>query len=126
MAIHQGNSVLRGGPELARAHAAVVLLHGRGATAEDIMALGEAVASPAARVALLAPRAAGGAWYPQRFFAPLEQNEPYLTSALEAVAEVCASIEKAGVPWERIVLLGFSQGACLALEYAARNPRRYG
>jgi phospholipase/carboxylesterase len=124
--IHEGQRVLRGGAPLKGARAALVLLHGRGASAEDIYQLGEEVASGEKGVALLAPQAAGNEWYPLRFLAPLAQNEPYLTSALGAVAALVAELGAAGVGAGRVVLCGFSQGACLALEFAARNPRRYG
>ena len=76
-------------------------------------------------VAYLAPQAAGNAWYPNPFTAPMESNEPYLSSALEVVGSLLASIEKS-VPADRIILLGFSQGACLTLEFAARHARLYG
>jgi predicted esterase len=76
--------------------------------------------------AYLAPQAAGYTWYPYSFLAPFEQNEPYLSSALAAVGAVVAKVEQAGISAERIAILGFSQGACLTLEYAARNARRYG
>jgi predicted esterase len=104
----------------------MVLIHGRGASAEDIYSLGEEASSGIAGVALLAPQAAGGAWYPQRFLAPLALNEPYLGSALGVVAALVDEIALAGVAPEKVVLLGFSQGACLALEFVARHPRRYG
>jgi predicted esterase len=117
---------LRGGSPLAKARAALVLIHGRGASAEDIYSLGEAVSGGLSGVALLAPQAAGNAWYPQRFLAPLSQNEPYLGSALGIVAGLLDEIVAAGVDPGKAVLIGFSQGACLALEFAARNPRRYG
>ena len=78
------------------------------------------------RVAFLAPSAPGGVWYPQRFFVPLDQNEPWLSRALNEVDAVVRQAHDSGIPLERIGLVGFSQGACLALEYAARNPRRYG
>ena len=118
--------MLLGGSPLKGARAALLLIHGRGASAEDIYQLGEEVASGAPAVALLAPQAAGNEWYPQRFLAPLSQNEPYLTSALGIVAGLLAELGKAGIGPERVVVAGFSQGACLALEFAARNPRRYG
>jgi predicted esterase len=102
----------------------MVMLHGRGASAESILELAPAL--DADGFAYLAPQAAGGAWYPHPFLAPIESNEPWLTSALESVGEVVADIERAGIPAACIVLLGFSQGACLALEYAARNARRWG
>jgi predicted esterase len=123
---HQGQGVLRGGPPPDKARAALVLLHGRGASAEDIFPLGEEVASGLDGVTLLAPQASGNAWYPQRFLAPIAQNEPYLTSALGVVAALVAELGKAGIGPEKVILAGFSQGACLALEFAARNPRRYG
>jgi predicted esterase len=101
----------------------MILVHGRGASAADIMTLGAELLHPG--FAYLAPQAAGGAWYPNPFTAPLEANEPYLSSALETLASVLASIEKT-IPANRVILLGFSQGACLTLEFAARHARRYG
>jgi len=125
---HDGQPILLAGEPLERARAAVVMLHGRGATAESILDLAGPLATPG--VAYLAPQAAapGGqpAWYPRRFMEPIELNEPWLSSALEQVGAVLARLEAAGIGAERSVLLGFSQGACLALEYAARNGRRYG
>jgi predicted esterase len=126
MTVHEGQQVLRGGASLKDARAALILLHGRGATAEDIYSLGEEIAGDLPNLALLAPQASANTWYPQRFFAPLEQNEPYLSSALGVISGLVASLEKAGIGGQRIMLVGFSQGACLALEYAARNPMRYG
>jgi predicted esterase len=101
----------------------MILIHGRGASAADIMTVGAELMHPG--FAYLAPQAAGNAWYPNPFTAPMESNEPYLTSALEVVASLLASVEKT-VAADRIILLGFSQGACLTLEFAARNARRYG
>jgi predicted esterase len=126
MNLHKGQTVLRGGALLERARAALILIHGRGASAEDIYPLGEEVSAGVPGVALLAPQAAGNAWYPQRFLAPLAQNEPYLGSALGVVAGLLDEIARAGVAAERVALIGFSQGACLCLEFAARHPRRYG
>ncbi len=111
---------------MATAKVALVLIHGRGASAEDIYSLGEEVATGVPGVALLAPQAAGNVWYPQRFLAPLDQNEPYLSSALGVIGGLVKGLVDGGVPHERIVLIGFSQGACLSLEFASRNPRRYG
>jgi predicted esterase len=107
-----------------QAAAAVILLHGRGASAEDILSLAQHFYRD--DVAYIAPDAAGHTWYPLPFTAPVEQNEPYLGSALRLVHAIVHSLEGQGVPAERIMLLGFSQGACLALEYSARQPRRYG
>lgn len=101
----------------------MILLHGRGATAEDIMTLASDIQAPG--WAYVAPQAVGHAWYPNPFTAPLESNEPHLSAAMEMVSNLVASIESR-VPAQRIVLLGFSQGGCLALEWAARHARRYG
>jgi phospholipase/carboxylesterase len=120
---HQGQAVLEAGEPLARARAAMVLVHGRGASAADIMTLGTELLHPG--FAYLAPQAAGGAWYPKPFTAPTEENEPYLTSALEVLASLLALIE-GSVSADRIILLGFSQGACLTLEFAVRHARPYG
>jgi len=100
------------------------MVHGRGATAESILTLADELAVEG--IAYLAPQAAGDSWYPYRFLAPLDANEPWLSSGLARIGEVLAEIERAGLSADRVVLLGFSQGACLALEFAARNPRRYG
>lgn len=114
------------GAPLTKARMALVLLHGRGASAEDILSLGEQVARGVPSVALVAPQAPGGSWYPQRFLSPLAQNEPQLTSALGVVGELLGDLNRGGVSSDRVVLIGFSQGACLSLEFAARNARRYG
>jgi len=121
---HAGQPVRAAGEPLARARAALVLLHGRGATADDILTLADAIGHPG--LAYLAPQAAGFSWYPLPFLAPLDANEPYLSSALALVDAVVAQIGQAGLAPDRIALAGFSQGACLALEYAARHARRYG
>lgn len=126
MQLHEGQRVLRGGAPIANAQAVLVLLHGRGASAEDIYSLGEEVSAGAPGVAFLAPQAAGNTWYPQRFLAPLSQNEPYLTSALGVVGGLVGEASKNQVPFGNILLIGFSQGACLALEFASRHARRYG
>lgn len=120
---HAGQPVLLAGSPLARARGALVLAHGRGASALDILDLGAALAPPG--WALVAPQAAGGSWYPQRFLAPLAANEPGLSSALAVLAEILAVLGEGGLLPERVALVGFSQGACLALERAAREPRRY-
>jgi len=125
--LHEGEPLLAAGSPLDGAGAAVVALHGRGATAEGILGfLVDALADEGAGVALLAPQARHATWYPKSFLAPFAENEPWLSSALGRLGEVIAGIERAGVPVERIVLFGFSQGACLASEFVARHPRRYG
>jgi len=121
---HANQPLLVRGAPLGEATAALVLIHGRGDSAYGIMSLGDELPHP--QFAYLAPQAAGGQWYPNRFIAPLASNEPYLSSALASVGEVLAKLTEAGVPPERTILAGFSQGACLALEYVARNARRYG
>lgn len=130
---HQSQPVLAAGEPLDRAHAAMVMVHGRGATAASILALAGDLTRPAGPgeerlegFAFLAPQAAGHTWYPNRFLAPLASNEPYLSSGLAVIASTLDQVERAGIPPERTILLGFSQGACLALEYAARHARRYG
>ncbi len=114
------------GASLGEAAVVLVLVHGRGGSGEDMMTLGREISPPDLQVARLAPQAASGTWYPQRFLAPLAQNEPYLTSALGVLAEVVSELVARGISRERVVLAGFSQGACLALEFAARHPHRYG
>ncbi len=114
--------VVEAGESLAKARAAMILVHGRGATAADIMTLGTELIHPG--FAYLAPQAEGNAWYPYPFTAPLEANEPYLSAALGVIENLLARVE-ATIPAQRVILLGFSQGACLTLEFAARHARRY-
>jgi predicted esterase len=116
--------VATAGAALADARAALVLLHGRGAPAEDMLGLAGELGMDG--VAYLAPQADGFTWYPNTFLAPLERNEPWLSAALAAVERVLGEVAGTGVSTERTLLLGFSQGACLATEFAARNPRQYG
>lgn len=120
---HAGQPVLHSGPSLGAARLAAILIHGRGASAEDILGLASEFAVD--DVAYLAPQAANHTWYPYSFLSPIPQNEPFLTSALGVVGALVERLRDEGVPSERVVILGFSQGACLTLEFAARNPRRY-
>lgn len=121
---HQGQPVLQAGAALNEAKVATILLHGRGAGAEDILGLATYLDRPG--VAFLAPEAVGRVWYPHPFMAPVATNEPWLTSALEFIDRLVGEVEQAGVTRDRLVLLGFSQGACLASEYAARQGGRFG
>jgi predicted esterase len=124
---HGGQPVRTAGTPLADAHAAVVMVHGRGASADSILTLAPALATT--DVAFLAPQAGGSQgsqWYPNGFMAPIERNEPGITSGMRAIARVLEQVAAAGIPPERTLLLGFSQGACLATEFAARHARRYG
>ena len=121
---HAGQPVLVAGAPLAQAKAAMLMVHGRGASAEDILELSLELRQP--QIAYLAPQAADNAWYPYRFMEPIERNEPWLSSALAKLGSVLAQTAAAGIPAEKTIVLGFSQGACLGLEFVARNPRRYG
>lgn len=121
---HAGQPTLSAGPAPEEAAATLVLLHGRGGSAGDILSLHAELGLPG--LAALAPQAAGNTWYPNSFLAPLEANQPYLDWALRRIDSLVAGLLARGVPGDRVALLGFSQGACLALEYTARHPRRYG
>jgi phospholipase/carboxylesterase len=118
--IHEGGPVARLGPEPAAARAVCVLLHGRGRDTADVLSLAERIGDP--DVAFLAPAARENSWYPQSFLAPLEANQPHLDSALAVVGALLDTLGDLA----RVVLGGFSQGACLAAEFALRHPRRYG
>jgi predicted esterase len=121
---HQGQQLFAAGKPLAEAKAAMVLVHGRGATAPSILELSAVLSHP--DFAYLAPQAAGNTWYPYSFLAPIPQNEPGISSGLQAIAGVVDQITAGGIPAEKIIIGGFSQGACLATEFVARNARRYG
>ena len=108
----------------AKASAVVLLIHGRGATAESILPLGDAIAMP--DLCYLAPQAEGYTWYPQSFMAPTAANEPFLSKALARIGGILADIAGAGVDARRMAIVGFSQGACLASETVLRNPAPYG
>lgn len=118
------SEIVHAGAPFGAARAAMVLVHGRGATAQSMLQLAGTFGVD--DIAYVAPQARSGSWYPHSFLAPITQNEPHLSEALRTLSEVVADIERQGIPSERIVLLGFSQGACLALEFAARNARRFG
>lgn len=121
---HHGQPVLHTGEDLSRARGAVILLHGRGASAEDILGLSEAIELPG--LAWFAPEAAARVWLPNPFSQPIADNEPWLSSALAVVGTLVDGIDRAGVPAGRTFVGGFSQGACLAAEYGLRHPRRWG
>lgn len=118
------SNVIRAGAPLGAARAAMILVHGRGASAEGMLGLADAFENN--DVAYVAPQARLGSWYPQLFMAPIAQNEPHLSNALKTLSDIVEDLEHQGIPAEKTVLLGFSQGACLALEFAARNARRFG
>ncbi len=120
---HHGQPVLTLGPDPSAARLTMIMVHGRGASAEDILALAGELGTT--DVAFVAPQAAGHTWYPYSFLAPLHDNEPGITSGLDVIAGLVDGLAARQIPHARIGLLGFSQGACLALEFAARHPRRY-
>ncbi|WP_415381382.1 alpha/beta hydrolase [Halosimplex sp. TS25] len=121
---HQGQPLATAGTPLDEAEAALVLVHGRGATAESILQMGRQIHRDG--LALLAPQADRNTWYPNSFLQPVESNEPGRSSGLQAIDDAVERANDHGVPAERVMVLGFSQGACLGSEYVARNPRRYG
>lgn len=122
---HKDQPVIKTGAEKGAATTAMIMIHGRGASAESILELSEEVIKQ--DMAYLAPQAPGHAWYPESFLAPIAQNEPGITTGIALIGSIIADLESNwGISTDQIYLLGFSQGACLALEYAARNAKRYG
>lgn len=121
---HQGQPVHTAGVPLAVARAAMIMIHGRGGTAGDILTLVPMLERE--DFAFLAPQAANNTWYPYSFLAPIQQNEPGISSGMAVIRDVLDQVVAAGIPPDRIMLLGFSQGACLAIEFSARHARRYG
>jgi predicted esterase len=120
---HAGQPVLADGPSPADARLTVILVHGRGASAEDILGLAREFRLK--DVAYVAPQAAAHSWYPYSFLVPIEKNEPFLSSALRVLERLIEGFAAQGIASDRIGLVGFSQGACLSLEFAVRHPRRY-
>ncbi|MEM6783285.1 MAG: dienelactone hydrolase family protein [Bacteroidota bacterium] len=127
---HASQPVLAAGTPLSEATGAVIFVHGRGASARSILTLAQEANPSRDDLAYLAPQAAvigyGPSWYPYSFLAPRAQNEPYLTSALNRLDALVRDIEDAGVPRAQVLLVGFSQGACLSSEYVAQHAQRYG
>jgi phospholipase/carboxylesterase len=121
---HQNQKIVTAGCALDEAQAAMIMVHGRGATAESILTLASELDQ--ADFAYLAPQAANNTWYPHSFMAPILSNQPGIDSGLTRLAELIEQIGAAGIPHRRIMLLGFSQGACLATEFVVRHARRYG
>lgn len=124
--IHENQPVQRFGTSVDEAQAAVIMIHGRGGGTQSITPLANHINGDVEGVAYLAPSAQGLTWYPNRFIAKRASNEPNLSSALNTVGNLVSELNDAGIPNAKIMILGFSQGACLAVEYAARNPQRYG
>ncbi|MDB4999592.1 MAG: phospholipase [Mucilaginibacter sp.] len=113
-----------GGVPAANAKAALIMIHGRGASADDIMRLASRL--NVKDMALYAPQATNNSWYPYSFMAPVQENEPALSSALDVIDQVVEQAIADGISTDKIYFLGFSQGACLTLEYIARNAKRFG
>lgn len=124
MNLHQDQPIFTSGEPLDTARAVMIMIHGRGASAQDILSLTQEL--PREGFCFLAPQAANATWYPYRFMEPMEQNEPWLSSALNLLDAIVQRVRDANIPSEKIFLLGFSQGACLATEYAARHAQKYG
>ncbi len=121
---HGDQPTFTAGPAIENADIVLLLLHGRGATAQDILSVYGALGLET--VSAIAPQAADFTWYPNSFLAPLKSNQPYLDSALRRIESLVDGLIARGIQSERIALLGFSQGACLTTEFVARHPRRYG
>lgn len=121
--MHQKKIISRG-EDLSKANKLLIMVHGRGGDAGDILSLASHLDVDG--YALLAPQATGHSWYPQSFLAPVQFNEPWLSSALQVLKETVQQGVDNGIAMDQIYFLGFSQGACLALEFVARNANRYG
>jgi predicted esterase len=121
---HAGQPIHTAGPPPEQSDATLILLHGRGGAAASMLSLYAEMGLAA--LSALAPQAAGSTWYPHSFLAPLEANQPFVDSAIRRIESLVSELMARGVPSDRIALLGFSQGACLTLEFTARHPRRYG
>lgn len=121
--MHSKN-IYTAGKDLQEASKALIMIHGRGASAGDILGLVSLLNVP--DFAIIAPEATNNTWYPYSFLARQEQNEPWLSSALELINEIAEGTADQGISPDNIYFLGFSQGACLALEYVARHPKLYG
>ncbi|GAA5083921.1 dienelactone hydrolase family protein [Chryseobacterium ginsengisoli] len=113
-----------GGKSLNEAEKVLIMIHGRGVSAQDILSLSQHL--NVKDYALLAPQATNGTWYPSSFIAPVEQNEPWLSSAIETIGKTVQMVLDAGIKAENIYFFGFSQGACLTLEFLARNAQKFG
>lgn len=124
MAPHEGQPVLEAGKPLGEAPVAVIMVHGRNAGPENILDLVPRLAR--SEVTYLAPAAANRSWYPYSFMAEIASNEPGISSGIAVLASLVARVEAAGIPRDHVVVLGFSQGACLATEFAVRHASRFG
>jgi predicted esterase len=121
---HEGQPIVEAGVSLDQARVVAIMVHGRNAAPANILDLAQRI--DRSDVACLAPAAAGRTWYPLSFMADIEKNEPGISSGIEVLASLVARVESAGVPRSRVILGGFSQGACLAAEFAIRHASRFG
>ena len=120
---HTGETILYLGAELKNAKKAMIMIHGRGADAQSMSGLCEHFMHP--DIIYIIPQATGFTWYPYRFIESRESNEPGISSALTLINAIITALNNSGIAMNDIFLLGFSQGACLALDYAARYPEKY-
>lgn len=121
---HQSTQVLKGGVDASEADAAMIMIHGRGATAQSILPLADEFDTNL-KLTLRAPQASGNTWYPNSFMAPSENNEPGMSSGLQKIFDIVQELKSEGFSEDKIYLLGFSQGACLVSEFVARHPQKY-
>lgn len=121
---HQKSKIHEYGAPVSRAKAAMIMIHGRGATAKGMFSLADQFAQPDFHYS--APQAQNHTWYPYSFLEPIEKNQPGLSSGLQLIQDLLDSMTRESIPKERIILLGFSQGACLVTEFAARHPQKLG
>src|SRR6056297_1645248 len=121
---HQTVKAAEYGAPISRAKAAMIMVHGRGATAESMFSLADEFAQPDFHY--VAPQAQNHTWYPYSFLQPKENNQPGLNSGLQQIYNLLSSLNEGGIPSEKVILLGFSQGGCLATEFAARHPQKLG
>ncbi len=116
--------IIKAGKSFDQAKKVLIMIHGRGGTAQDILSMSEYL--NVSNFSLVAPQAENNTWYPQSFLAPRANNEPWLSNALKTIKDTVLDLEKEGFSKEQIYFLGFSQGACLTLDYVAANGARYG
>lgn len=121
---HQSQPIAAAGAELSDANAAMIMIHGRGASAQSILGLSKEFKN-AEKITFIAPQASNHTWYPYSFLVPREHNQPGIDSGLQAIQDIISKLENVGFKKDNIFLLGFSQGACLASEFIARNPAKY-
>ncbi len=121
---HQGQNIVHAGADLSAAKAVMIMIHGRGASAQSILGLAGELDN-VDEITFLAPQAANNTWYPYSFLSPTDQNQPGLNSGLQAIYDLISGVQSKGFSSDKIFLLGFSQGACLASEFAARHPAKY-